>query len=802
MMMTTSASGLKPQVLPFGPRRGIYVPVTEELEAGRLAGPPPDPDLLRDLDRYELLYRTLCGILYNFVPTSGHPGGSISSGRIVTSLLFGLLEYDLSDLDDPANDLLVYAAGHKAMGLYAMWALRNEIARAGAPELLPQEDRKQLRLEDLLGFRRNPTNDTPLFREHHAKPLDGHPTPMVPGVKIATGASGVGIPAGVGLAFGALDLYGAHRAPHVHLLEGEGGMTPGRVGEAMATAASAGLLNLFLHVDWNQASIDSDHVCRDGETAGDYVQWNPVELCYLHDWNVYRIDDGSDWRQLLAAAELARNHPNHQPTAIVYRTTKGWRYGIEGRASHGAGHKLCSDGYYASLAECEEAFGTSFPRHDGEQTPEAIERTFWSSLLHVRGIVEKSGLGSRLAQSLLRRRENLERRKAESRKPRENRPDLGVLYGGGIRADAIPEELRLEPGTQTTLRAALGSTLGFLNKATRGGVVVASADLLGSTSIAKANEAFPPGFYHSETNPDSRTVACGGICEDCIGAFLAGVASFGGHVGAGSSYAAFIAALQHVAARLHGIGQQARRDVSGEPFRTFVMVCGHAGLKTGEDGPTHADPQALQLLQENFPRGVGITLTPWEPQELWPLLIAGLKARPAVLMPFVTRPNETVPDREALGIPSATEAAQGIYALRAADPQDGAYGGTVVLQESGVAAAFVEEVLPRLDADGIRMNVYLITSAELFDLLPEKEQHRIFPPERRAEAIGITGFTLPTLYRWVCSEEGRRRSLHAFRSGRYPGSGQAHKVLEEAGLHGEAQYRAVRDWVDAFGKRS
>jgi len=32
-----------------------------------------------------------------------------------------------------------------------------------------------------------------------------------------------------------------------------------------------------------------------------------------------------------------------------------------------------------------------------------------------------------------------------------------------------------------------------------------------------------------------------------------------------------------------------------------VLVCAHAGLKTGEDGPTHADPQPLQLLQENFP---------------------------------------------------------------------------------------------------------------------------------------------------------------------------------------------------------
>ena len=37
----------------------------------------------------------------------------------------------------------------------------------------------------------------------------------------------------------------------------------------------------------------------------------------------------------------------------------------------------------------------------------------------------------------------------------------------------------------------------------------------------------------------------------------------------------------------------------------MILVCAHAGLKTGEDGPTHADPQPLQLLQENFPHGHG-----------------------------------------------------------------------------------------------------------------------------------------------------------------------------------------------------
>ncbi|MCK4350852.1 MAG: hypothetical protein KAX13_08340, partial [Candidatus Krumholzibacteria bacterium] len=66
---------------------------------------------------------------------------------------------------------------------------------------------------------------------------------------------------------------------------------------------------------------------------------------------------------------------------------------------------------------------------------------------------------------------------------------------------------------------------------------------------------------------------------------------------------------------------------------------------------------------------------------------------------------------------------------------------------------------------------------------------------------GITGLTLPTLYKWVTSQEGRRRSIHAFILGHYLGSGQAHKVLEEARLHGEGQWKAIKEYADWMAKR-
>ena len=172
-----------------------------------------------------------------------------------------------------------------------------------------------------------------------------------------------------------------------------------------------------------------------------------------------------------------------------------------------------------------------------------------------------------------------------------------------------------------------------------------------------------------------------------------------------------------------------------------------------------------------------------------------------MLAPFVTRPNEKVPDRAALGLPPATAAAEGVYALRTADPARRPHHGTVVLQESGVAYAFVDSVLPELDKRGLRMNVYYVASSELFDLLPAARRAEIFPAARARESMGITGFTLPTLYRWVSSQEGRARSLHPFRHGRFPGSGQAEKVLEEAGLDGPSQLAAVLRYAEETRKR-
>ena len=778
--------------LEFGVRRGVYIDITDYPDR-------PEPVSKRSieiLDDFDLWYRTLCAILYNFA-SSGHPGGSISSGHMVAAALIEIMDYNIGDPDQPDADLISYAAGHKALGLYAMWASRNEMVRISRPDLLPDPS-KQLRLEDMLGFRRNPVHDTPLFKKFKAKPLDGHPTPLTPFLKLATGPSGVGVPSSLGLALGALDRYGKN-APKVHIIEGEGGMTPGRVSEGAAAASAGQYSNVIMHIDWNQASIDSNIVCRDGDKPGEYVQWNPMEFFYLHDWNVIRVPDGFDFDMVIRAQKMAKEGLSDQPTAIVYSTTKGWKYGIEGKDSHGAGHKFASEGYYQSVKEFEDRFGVELPRHQEEKTPEEQEQLYYDTLMVLRKVAEsEKQIAEYVGERIAKNKENLEKL---NRKPRENCPNLNIMYAdSSLDPKTIPDELKLEPGTQATLRGELGKVLGYLNKKTNGGFIAGAADLLGSTSVNKLGAGFPDGFYNFVSNPDSRLISAGGICEDALGGIMTGLSSYGFNIGVTASYAAFIAALEHIAARVHCISQQARHDFAGDPFKTFIMICGHAGLKTGEDGPTHADPQALQLLQENFPAGKAMTLVPWDPQELWPLVMEGLRKRPAVLAPFVTRPNETVVDREKYKLPPATAAVDGVYQFRKADPKAKKYHGSIILQGSAVTNDFVTYVLPRLDESDYNVDVYYVSSAELFSMLPENKQDKILPERIMGEAMGITGFTMPTMYRWITSELGRKYTINSFVRGIYPGSGKAEIVMKEVGLNGPAQWDTIQKYIAARGK--
>ena len=156
-------------------------------------------------------------------------------------------------------------------------------------------------------------------------------------------------------------------------------------------------------------------------------------------------------------------------------------------------------------------------------------------------------------------------------------------------------------------------------------------------------------------------------------------------------------------------------------------------------------------------------------------------------------------DRAALGLAPPEAAVTGVYLLRR--PR-GAGDVTIVLQESAVTYAFVTEALPLLEHDGHRRPGLLRGQRRALRRCCRASAARtLFPEEHALEAMGITGFTLATLYRWVRSDAGREATLHPYRQGHYLGSGQGEVVLAEAGLDGESQFAAVGRFATRSGPR-
>lgn len=255
---------------------------------------------------------------------------------------------------------------------------------------------------------------------------------------------------------------------------------------------------------------------------------------------------------------------NGQPTAIVYRTIKGWQYGIEGRASHGAGHKLCTDGYFKTLGPLIGDRISEIPRCENEKRcsddSTVGEACFWEALKAIRMALENNpDTCAYLAKKISESRSRLAKL---SRKPRANAPDMEAVYRTAKEEGLkVPSKLAIQSGSSTTLRGELGKALGYLNKKSGGAILVAAADLLGSTSFNEVGKEFPAGFFNAISNAGARTLSVGGICEDAMAGVLSGLSTFGHNIGAGSSYGAFITPLGHIAARLHCIGSQSRQEI-------------------------------------------------------------------------------------------------------------------------------------------------------------------------------------------------------------------------------------------------
>ncbi|WP_242393645.1 transketolase [Anaeromyxobacter oryzisoli] len=212
---------------------------------------------------------------------SGHPTSSLSAADLMAVLLADHLHADWKDARSPDNDRLVFSKGHAAPLLYAMFKAAGVISDA---ELLTLRK---------LGSR-----------------LEGHSTPALPPVEIATGSLGQGLPTAVGVALAAR-LLG--RELRCWVLLGDSEMAEGSVYEAFELGSHYGLRTIVGILDMN----------RLGQRGPTMLQWDGeayAARARAFGWRALVVD-GHDRPAIDRAYTEAEG--SDRPVLIVARTRKG-----------------------------------------------------------------------------------------------------------------------------------------------------------------------------------------------------------------------------------------------------------------------------------------------------------------------------------------------------------------------------------------------------------------------------------------------------------------------------------------------
>lgn len=219
---------------------------------------------------------------------SGHPTSCSSIAEIMSVLFFHTMRYSIQSPRDAASDRFILSKGHAAPILYAAWA------EAG---LFPAGDLLNLRKFD--------------------SDLEGHPTPRLNFVDVATGSLGQGLSVACGMAY--MGKYVDQSAYRVYCVIGDGESAEGSIWEAVNFASHYKLDNLCAIFDVNRLG-QSDPTMLQHQ-----VDVYGARLCAF-GFNLVLVD-GHDVRALCEALEKAAATKD-RPTAIIAKTFKG-KYFLE-----------------------------------------------------------------------------------------------------------------------------------------------------------------------------------------------------------------------------------------------------------------------------------------------------------------------------------------------------------------------------------------------------------------------------------------------------------------------------------------
>jgi transketolase len=217
---------------------------------------------------------------------SGHPTSSMSAADLAAVLLAEHFRYDFDEPKSPRNDRLIFSKGHASPLVYGLFRAAGVLAE-----------------EEFVTYRQ------------FGSRLEGHPTPALPWVDVATGSLGQGLPIGVGMALAGKRL---DRLPfRVWVICGDSEMAEGSMWEAIEHAA-------FYELDNLTAIVDVNRLGQRGPTMHGWDLSAFSDRFRAFGWHAIEID-GHDVAQIDEAYREAAA-TSGKPTAIVAKTIKGKGY--------------------------------------------------------------------------------------------------------------------------------------------------------------------------------------------------------------------------------------------------------------------------------------------------------------------------------------------------------------------------------------------------------------------------------------------------------------------------------------------
>ena len=295
---------------------------------------------------------------------SGHPSSSCSAADLVAALFFGHMRFDPKNPKHPNNDRFILSKGHAAPVLYAAW---TELG------VLPESE--LMRLREL------------------KSDVEGHPTPRLPFVDVATGSLGQGLSVGVGMALSArLDKLDFR----TYVLLGDGECAEGSVWEAANLAGIYKLNNLVAMVDVNR--LGQSQATPFGHDTEVYAK-----RFEAFGWRTEAIDghDIEEILEVLGAAGLGE-----QPLAIIARTIKGQGITFVADKDGWHGKPLSAEEAQRAIAELRPKarraadFNIDIPAPAAAETPAGGPAQSFSPIHYEKGklVATREAYGSALAR--------------------------------------------------------------------------------------------------------------------------------------------------------------------------------------------------------------------------------------------------------------------------------------------------------------------------------------------------------------------------------------------------------------------